>query len=48
MTQDNKHLNGYISEPDDDIGYTADAAADDELDPREMRAARSPESSRRN
>ena len=43
MTQDNKHLNGYISEPDDDIGYTADAAADDDLDPREMRAALSPE-----
>lgn len=40
--QDNKHLNGYIDERDDDIEYGADAAADDELDPRKMRAARPP------
>ena len=30
--QDNKHLNGYIADPDDDIEYDTDAAAVDELD----------------
>lgn len=30
--QDNKHLNGYIADPDDDIEYDTDAATVDELD----------------
>lgn len=30
--QDNKHLNGYIVDPDDDIEYDADAETVDELD----------------